>query len=248
MARFPWHRALKPVCHEKIYLGKFMLLPISHCVSLGPSCHSAEFLRASGWQRYSLPFDWIHSSPAIVCSVIDDRCEALLKRRDLDSVGPGPDRSGSAPTPRKTRRGMHRRFRTADHAHIFRHHDPAVNDMDFARIHRAADRLRRVLDCGESRTLFLHLETDAPALDSSRHATIDHAHAMFKSLSACSSNFELVVSEELTSPLERAANVSCIMSVLGEVLTSLHLRLALLDSTCSAMSRRRAVRRRGSAL
>ena len=60
---------------------------------------------------------------------------------------------------------------------------------------RAADRLRRVLDCAESRTLFLHLETDAPALDASRLATIEHARAMYKSLSACSSNFELVVSK-----------------------------------------------------
>jgi hypothetical protein len=167
-------------------------LQISNCVSLGPSCHAAEFLRTRGLTRYSLPFDWIHSHPGIVCACLEDDCAALLNRRDLDSVPIGADKSGSAPTPRRERRGLHRRFRTDAHAHIFRHHDPAVHDGDFAGLHRSADRLRRVLADTGSRTLYLHLETDAAPSEASRRLFVERAQAMFASLCARSSNLALV--------------------------------------------------------
>mmetsp|Transcript_45214 Transcript_45214/g.96138 ORF Transcript_45214/g.96138 Transcript_45214/m.96138 type:complete len:405 (-) Transcript_45214:204-1418(-) len=166
--------------------------PVQRCVSLGPSCHAAEFLRVQNLTRCTLPFDWIHSSPQMVCLCLEDSCEALLSRRFLDSVHvSGVDASGSAKTPRRQRMGHHRRFRTQRHAHIFRHHDPAVRDDDFVRLHRAADRWRRILKDAEPRTLFLHLETDASPVGSSTF--IDDSRAMFDSLCAQgSSNFALV--------------------------------------------------------
>ena len=44
------------------------LLQIQHCVSLGPTCNAAEYLRChpAGLRRYALPFDWIHSDAALV--------------------------------------------------------------------------------------------------------------------------------------------------------------------------------------
>ena len=43
-------------------------LQIQHCVSLGPTCNAAEYLRChpAGLRRYALPFDWIHSDAALI--------------------------------------------------------------------------------------------------------------------------------------------------------------------------------------
>ena len=159
------------------------LLQIQHCVSLGPTCNTAEYLRChpAGLRRYALPFDWIHSDSALVRACVSDGCVALLDRRSLQSVGVGrihangDGSSGgeaSAATSARlgrsvaksrwpARRCLNRNFRTERQAHIFIHHDPALRDDDFARLHRAADRLRRVLADREAPTLFLHLETNA---------------------------------------------------------------------------------------
>ena len=165
-----------------------LISTITHCCSLGPSCHGAEFLRARGHTSFALPFDWIHSTPEMVSSCLEDRCATLLNRRELHSVDAGPDVSGSAPTPRRERHGGHLRYRTKEHVHIFRHHDPAVHDGDFARLHSAADRLRRLLDDADAQVLYLHLQPDAAPGEESRDAFVRGARAMFASLCACSSN------------------------------------------------------------
>ena len=171
-----------------------LISTITHCCSLGPSCHGAEFLRARGHTSFALPFDWIHSTPEMVSACLEDRCATLLNRRELHSVDAGPDVSGSAPTPRRERHGGHLRYRTKEHAHIFRHHDPAVHDGDFARLHSAADRLRRLLDDADAQVLYLHLQTDAAPGEESRDAFVRGARAMFASLCAGSSNrFALVL-------------------------------------------------------
>ena len=165
-----------------------LISTITHCCSLGPSCHGAEFLRARGHTSFALPFDWIHSTPEMVSSCLEDRCATLLNRRELHSVDAGPDVSGSAPTPRRERHGGHLRYRTKEHVHIFRHHDPAVHDGDFARLHSAADRLRRLLDDADAQVLYLHLQPDAAPGEESRDAFVRGARAMFASLCARSSN------------------------------------------------------------
>ena len=153
-------------------------MTIHHCVSLGPSCHSSEFLRTRGLRRFAAPFDWLHTDATIISACLDDDFESLLSRREMHSVG--------------GRVGHHRRFRTADHKHIFRHHDPAVNDADFARFHRAADRLRRVLEDNTSCTLFFHLETDAPPGEHERRAFMKHSRSIFDDLRRRTNNFAFV--------------------------------------------------------
>ena len=86
------------------------------------------------WRRRWRPAEWwcrwerLPHRDRWQAGCLEDDCAALLSRRDHDSVIGGETR------------GLHRKFRTASHAHIFRHHDPAVSDADFARFHRAADR------------------------------------------------------------------------------------------------------------
>jgi hypothetical protein len=156
---------------------------IHHCASLGPSCHSAEFLKRcppSGLRRFALPFDWCHSSPALVCACVDDGFWLMLQRHLMES---------GEWTARK-RRGGHHRLRTAAQAHIFEHHDPAAVDADFAHLQRAADRFRRLLGDRESRTLFLHLALDADPDERDRFAR--DARAMYASLRRATTNFDLV--------------------------------------------------------
>jgi len=177
-------------------------LQIQHCVSLGPTCNAAEYLRChpAGLRRYALPFDWIHSDAALIRACVTDGCAALLDRRSLQSVGvgrmhaDGAARSGggdaSAATSARLRRSvarscwparrcLSRNFRTERQAHIFIHHDPALRDDDFARLHRAADRLRRVLADREGTTLFLLLETNAQPGDLAAAAFVARARQIW---------------------------------------------------------------------
>ena len=156
--------------------------PINYCVSLGPSCHAAEFLKShpAGLRHFALPFDWIHSDPALVCNCLDDNLQLLLRRHLMDS---------NAWTAQK-RRGRHKLLRTDAQASIFEHHDPAAIDDDFKYFHRCADRLRRVLSDANSRTLFMHLALDAETDD--RDAFTHDAQRLYASLRRVTTNFDLV--------------------------------------------------------
>tara|TARA_B110001452_G_scaffold172140_1_gene144196 strand:- start:3589 stop:4878 length:1290 start_codon:yes stop_codon:yes gene_type:complete len=156
--------------------------PINHCVSVGPSCRAAEFLKhhPAGLRRYALPFDWIHSDTSLVRDCLDDGFRLLLDRCSMESV---------AWTSQK-RRARHTHLRTAAHAHIFEHHDPAEVDDDYKYLHRACDRLRRLLADGESRTLFLHLEVDADPRGGD--AFVEDARGLYSCLAERTANFALV--------------------------------------------------------
>ena len=61
------------------------LSAIHHCVSLGPTCSTAEYLRSQNLRQYALPFDWLHSDEKILCDCLSDGCSTLLQRRNLHS-------------------------------------------------------------------------------------------------------------------------------------------------------------------
>ena len=98
------------------------LLPIRHCVSLGPTCNAAEYLRChpAGPRRYALPFDWMHTDSSLICACVADGCEALLDRRSLQSADRA-DRTGGGDQQHSSRwpvrRCLNRNFRTAQQAH-----------------------------------------------------------------------------------------------------------------------------------
>jgi hypothetical protein len=156
---------------------------IHYCASLGPTCHSAEFLKQChplGLRRFALPFDWVHSSPALACGCVDDGFRLLLQRHLMES----------GEWTAQKRRGSHRHLRTATQAHIFEHHDPASVDSDFAYFQRAADRFRRLLDDRESRTLFFYLALDADPNE--RDSFAQDARTMYASLRRVTTNFDMV--------------------------------------------------------
>ena len=172
----------------------FLSSPIHHCVSLGPSCHAAEFLRwhGGGTRRFALPFDWIHSDLSLVNDCLSDGCKALLDRSMLDSSMPGRDRALDEARRARSKRCLHRRYRTQAHAHIFQHHDPATCDEDYAKLHRAADRLRRLLADSDSRSLFFHLETNASPHGSRRQRFVMDSIATYDTLRGCTANFAML--------------------------------------------------------
>lgn len=150
---------------------------VHHCVSLGSSCHAAEFLQAQDLRHYALPFDWMHTDAAMITACVADGCAELFDRRSLDSPV-------SVPSRRKPwrKRCLHRRFRTTAHVHIFQHHDLAQCDDDFAHHHRAADRLRRLLQPHDDRTLYFYLVTDASPGGEHSKAFVADAQGIYASL------------------------------------------------------------------
>lgn len=168
--------------------------PVQYCVSIGPSCHAAEFLRShpESLRRFALPFDWIHSDPALIQTCVGDGCKLLLDRKCLVSA---------VYTDSQKKLCLHRQLRTIAHAHIFNHHDPAVCDVDFIHMHRASDRLRRILEDTQNRTLFLHLEINSCRGPELRSRFIANALAMFDCIRGHTSNFALVAIRVVAQPI-----------------------------------------------
>lgn len=171
--------------------------PFAHCVSLGPTCHAAAFLQAhpAKVRRFALPFDWLYSSAAVAASSLVDGCEALLDRSQLEPVGAGGKRAS-----------RHRALQAADTKPLFLHHAPASLDADFRYLHRAADRLRRVLGDCQQRALFLHLRVDAKPGAESRATFLSEAEALFVALQLCrpQGNFKLMTVRAVQTAPSRA--------------------------------------------
>ena len=150
-------------------------MAFAHCVSLGPTCHAAAFLQAhpASLRTFALPFDWTHPDADTVASCLADGCAIMLDRSRLEPVGAGKKRSS-----------RHRTLQHADKRPLFNHHAPATSDADFCYLHRAADRLRRVLADSQRRSLFFHLRVGVQATPGpeSRAAFLRDADMIFAAL------------------------------------------------------------------
>lgn len=54
--------------------------PIQHIVSLGTHCLSSYFLKFFGLKTYSLPFDWLFTSPEMIIDCISNNFDFFLKQ------------------------------------------------------------------------------------------------------------------------------------------------------------------------
>ncbi|MBJ9695769.1 DUF1796 family putative cysteine peptidase [Burkholderia cenocepacia] len=61
-------------------------LPVSHIVSLGTHCITSFLLKKYGLKRYSLPFDWVFSSPEAVMHCLDDNFVTFLDGSHYRSI------------------------------------------------------------------------------------------------------------------------------------------------------------------
>jgi hypothetical protein len=114
---------------------------VRHIISLGTHCLTAALLRKYGLKPYSLPFDWLFSSPQAVSHCLQDDFLTFLDKRHYYSV-----------TERR-----HDKSSGADHlfyrAHfgigdMFAHRDP-TEEQDYAYVKRTVQRFRTVLASDE---------------------------------------------------------------------------------------------------
>ncbi|MGI3776371.1 MAG: DUF1796 family putative cysteine peptidase [Janthinobacterium lividum] len=128
--------------------------PYRHAVSLGSNCYVSQMLKGQGLKRFSAPFDWVFSTPAMVEHCLRDDFATLLDRSLLEAL---PERPGAAG------------FELSENAfyrdsygvpRMFNHHD-VTTDADYGYLSRCAGRLRGVLRGGEP-TLCVLAARDRP--------------------------------------------------------------------------------------
>ena len=138
-------------------LGRRRSSSIVEHVSLGTFCHTAAALRDAGLRRWSGPFDWIFSCPAMAAACLDDDFAALLDPAQLRSV---PERELS--------HGAKRQCRHPDYEAryglpiVFNHHDPASSLLDLQTLRRGVARFRAALQQGRVTIFYLGSERRWP--------------------------------------------------------------------------------------
>lgn len=130
--------------------------PMAH-VALGTFCHVASALRDTGLRRWTGPFDWIFSTPAMISACLADDFAAFLDPAQLASVAPaelahGAKRQGRHPV-YEARYGL---------PPLFNHHDPAASASDARSFERAVGRMRAALGPGGRNLLYMMSEIRWP--------------------------------------------------------------------------------------
>lgn len=118
--------------------------PVSHLVSLGSFCLPGLIFRDNGLRRYSLPFDWIFSTPQMVRDCLADDFATFLDRNHYRSISQHRTEPGAE----------HELYRERyDLPALFAHRDPTL-DADYLYFTRCVTRFRQILR-GEDAKLFL---------------------------------------------------------------------------------------------
>ncbi|CDZ78547.1 hypothetical protein BN59_02857 [Legionella massiliensis] len=109
--------------------------PISHIVSLGTHCLASGILQKHNLKKYSLPFDWIFTSPNSIMDCFENNFERFLDRKYYRSI----KRATGEP-------GAHHSWYLDNHgiSDFFTHRDP-VNEKDYAYYQRTVDRFKRLM-------------------------------------------------------------------------------------------------------
>lgn len=117
-----------------------MAPPPRRLVSLGTTCHVAQFLKESERKPESTPFDWIFSTPEAVAHVLADDFRAFLDPAQY------VDHRDQRENPRRAGHGRY-------HDRMFNHHDPRRPE-DHAYFVRCVERFRALGNDGQ-RLLFI---------------------------------------------------------------------------------------------
>lgn len=150
--------------------------PVSHIISFGTHCLSSIILKNAGLKKYSLPFDWLFSSPELVLDCLRDDFAKFLDRGHYRSV---------------TQRRAHGEP-GADHQYyrdqygigdVFAHRDPSV-DGDYHYTLRTVERFRRLMRSPAAK-LFV-------VISQPRHALSNAFPTLVAELSRLTSHFEVL--------------------------------------------------------
>lgn len=130
--------------------------PVAH-VALGTFCHIASALRDAGLRRWTGPFDWIFSTPAMISACLADDFAAFLDPANLASVAAADLAHGAK------RQGRHLLYEARyGLPPLFNHHDPAASASDARSFGRAAARMRATLGPGHRNILYMMSEIRWP--------------------------------------------------------------------------------------
>lgn len=118
--------------------------PVAHLASLGSFCLPGNIMRNHGLRRYSLPFDWIFSSPQMLIDCLEDDFAVFLDRRHYRSISESRWNPGAEHDLYREKYGI---------PAVFAHRDP-TRDEDYLYFTRCIARFRQLLRSGDPK-LFL---------------------------------------------------------------------------------------------
>lgn len=158
-------------------------LPVAHLASLGSFCLPSLICRDNGLRRYSLPFDWIFSTPRMVRDCLEDDFAAFLDRRYYRSISDQRSEPGAE----------HELYREKyDLRTLFAHHDP-TREVDYLHFARCVARFRQLMRSDETK-LFI-------AVSRPQHDLPTEFPLMIEALARVTPNFALL-GVELLDPIE----------------------------------------------
>jgi hypothetical protein len=157
--------------------------PANHLVSLGSFCLPGLIFRDNGLRRFSLPFDWIFSTPPMVRDCLADDFTDFLDRRYYRSISHGREEPGAE-------HDLYReRYRLPS---IFAHHDP-TQESDYLHFTRCVARFRQLMRTEDTK-LFL-------IIGRANHDLLNEFPLLLDALTRVTTNFVLL-GVELLDPTE----------------------------------------------
>lgn len=158
--------------------------PVAHIASLGSFCLPGIIFRNNGLRRYSLPFDWIFSTPAMVRDCIADDFATFLDRRHHRSIDAHRRDPGAEHDFYRERYGL---------PGLFAHRDP-TRDCDYLYFVRCVTRFRQLLQSDDGKLFLL--------IGRAHHNLVNEFPLILHALSSATTNFVLLC-VELHDPTER---------------------------------------------
>lgn len=157
--------------------------PVAHLVSLGSYCLPAQIFKDAALKQYSLPFDWIFSTPQMVRDCLADDFAIFLDRRYYRSISrPGKD-------PAAEHRIYGERYGLPG---LFAHRDP-VREADYLYLVRCVTRFRQLLRSDAAKLFFI--------ISRVNHNLPNEFPLLLETLSRATQNFVLLC-VELLDPAE----------------------------------------------
>lgn len=162
---------------------------IQHIASLGTHCLTSFLMKTYGLKAYSLPFDWLFSSPAAVLHCIDDNFETFLDRSYYASVT--EKRQSKEP-------GADHTFyvKNFDVGDMFAHRDP-LDPGDHTYFRRAAARFNALLRTKDAKLFVM--------ISRSKHDLVDTYQELSDRIRSLTENSALLCVQLLDPTLEFGA-------------------------------------------
>jgi len=162
---------------------------VDHLVSLGAFCLPSIICQNNGLRKYSLPFDWIFSTPRMVCDCLADDFAVFLDRGYYRSI---PDPTKNYPTRQGAAEHDFYRERYGI-PELFAHRDP-TREGDYLYYVRCVNRFRQILRSADTK-LFL-------VVGRAHHDLTNEFPRLLDALTHATTHFALLCIEVL-EPVER---------------------------------------------